>query len=747
MLKKTLKALLCVALVFTLLSATCTNAFAASLLKKEYIKEMYVSYGKTADEAKKYLTDNGYEVLDSDLNEGADDIISSKRAVYLGYKTTEKADEAITDIKLMNMKGGYSIQDYQMLLSEQKENIKVFLEDFIVAVNEYRSNYNKKQERAIAAHDMLNLLYDDDTEQYVGDLLLNKIKEEYTDEQWNALSAEEQKKTADMTTILMQGNSDSILIIEQIIALAADDSDTLWVERYESAKTYDEMVESLMNSEKITLAEATKRLAAEYDDDAKALASKFADYKSYLDENYVNTGITLTSTDAERETYEKDKDDFDSANWFVAGTQYELLATLKNDDISLLDLVSGIDYDITGEDRYLLYPLLSVLTKGQRACFDFLSMYQLVACGINGDESMQQAIDSLDLTSLKEKKISVYDGIDRTIFTGDVALTNDALRLQASSGKNALSDITDSISNTSFVLLCVCGISFIATTLSWQLGSGRLDKLADLMLANRADAIKKANDYAVKAKRATNYMQKAKLEDLRYKYNNQANSLFDSAGTARVWGKIMHYARYVTTAIFFVLMLYTAWSTVNDIIDYYNADLTPIPQYMVNQSTNDKDEKVYTYYNAVKCNRVASGLVTDNNKLLGEFGDLNGDVGKQWVALYTTKDKAAGDPVTTDFVVQYNNTKIPEDKAPLSMFGESVAQNLTNKKMGYTYSDGKNGIYLFYGTDSSIFAGSTFTNGIYALYAAGAVAIIAVATVLIRKSVKKKNNKEVNANA
>ena len=91
---------------------------------------MIISYGKTADEAKQWLTDNGYEVLDKNLNEGADDTFSTKRAVYLGYKTTNDADEAITDMKLMNMKGGYSVQDYQMLLDEQKTNIKNFFKDF-----------------------------------------------------------------------------------------------------------------------------------------------------------------------------------------------------------------------------------------------------------------------------------------------------------------------------------------------------------------------------------------------------------------------------------------------------------------------------------------------------------------------------------------------------------------------------------------------------------------------------------------
>ena len=270
--RKFYRILISLVLVLTICFGTCTSGFAATGSGSKYVKEMVISYGDTADEAKAWLTDNGYEVLDYNLNEGADDVFSTERAVYIGYKTTSDANEAITDMKLMNMKGGYSVQDYQMLLDEQKEDIKVFINNFKVAIQEYRDNYNKGQGRAVAAHDMLNALYDDDTQQYMGDLLLNKIREEYTDEEFAALSEEEQSKVADMTTILMQANANAVLGIEQVVATATDSGDDLWIERYENAKTYDEMVDELMESKNLTVSEAEKKLAAEYDQDAKLIA-------------------------------------------------------------------------------------------------------------------------------------------------------------------------------------------------------------------------------------------------------------------------------------------------------------------------------------------------------------------------------------------------------------------------------------------------------------------------------------------
>ena len=231
--KKAIKTFLAISLCIACLLQPC-SALAASSSKKTYIKETMLSYGKTADEAKKWLTDNGYEVLDYDLNEGADDTFSTKRAVYLGYTTTENADEAVTDMRLMNMKGGYSVQDYEILLDEQKTNIKAFLDDFKIAVGEFRTNYEKGQERAKAAYEMLNVMYEDDTQQFMGDLLLNKIREEYTDEEYAALPDEVKSMTVDMTTVLMQANSESVLAIEQTIATATDSGDTLWTERYTS---------------------------------------------------------------------------------------------------------------------------------------------------------------------------------------------------------------------------------------------------------------------------------------------------------------------------------------------------------------------------------------------------------------------------------------------------------------------------------------------------------------------------------
>ncbi len=759
--KKVLSALISVVLAITLCVTACTSAFAATFNGKKYVKEMIISYGKTEEEAKKWLTDNDYEVIDNNLNDGADDTFSTKRAVYLGYKTTDKADEAITDMKVMNMKGGYSIQDYEMMLSEQKDNLKVFFDNFKVAVQEYRNNYNEGQKRAIAAHDMLNMLYDDDTQQSLGDLLLNRVKEEYTNGEYNALSSEEQAKVGDMTTILMQGNADAILAMEQIIATATDESETPWTNRYQEAETYDEMLENLIDKDNLVVNDAEKELASKYDADAKKIAVNFENYKDYVLENTVDE-ISLESSAEEIEAYQKAHEDFVYTDWCAIATQCEILKTLKNGDVSLYDLIFSGDYDAVNNDRYMLYPLVSVLSDGQRACLDFLSFYQLVCFGINDDSATEAAIKQFNITSNEDgNNISIYNGVDRTVFGKDVALTGDAYKLQASSGKEVTENWNIPISVTSIVLWSAFLVSTAATVFSWVYSShiSSIVKEANQQLKHATSLVTSAKNnikiwqQAIKdARKVGNAISEKASTNLIEQYNkttmpqrlaeeSKALSAYNSASS---WSKIVNYASIGMTCIMAVLMAVSIWNTVNDVMDYYNAEFTPIPSNMVNQGVDDKDEKVYTYYKAVKCNRVAQNMVTDNTKLLGDFGDLNGDVGKQWVALYTTTDKAAGDPITTDFAVQKGNSNIPNDSTPLSIFCESAAQNLTNKKAGYTYADSNDGIYLFYGTDASAFAGSAISNGTYALIGGGvAIVVAAVAfylgTVTGKKKIKKQN--------
>ncbi len=747
--KKTLKAIISIILAITCMLQPCT-AFAATFTGNTYVKEMIISYGKTEEEAKSWLKDKGYKVIDNNLNEGADDTFSTKRAVYLGYKTTSKVSEAITDMKVMNMKGGYSIEDYQLLLKEQKSTIQTFINNFMVAVNEFRTNYKNGQQRAISAFEMLNLMYDNDTEEYLGDLFLNRFREEYTDEEYNALSKDEKSKVGDLTTILMQANGTAVIAMEQIIALATDDGDTTWIERYQNAKTYDEMVDDLMDNDDLTISQATKKLAAKYDSDAKAVAAKFASYKEYL-KDYTDCDVKLSSSQEEIEAYQKAHEDFDLANWMTIGTQYESLKLLENDGVTMDELITGSDYDVENEDCYLLYPLVASLTDGQRACLDFTSMRQIVSMGLNTDEATKGVLDSVDLGSNKKCYVSIYDGVDRSIFTERVALTGDAYKLQNSSDKNAMDNWQGYISSATKILYVVLGMSVAITVATWGYDAllkynyktqANMQSLAEgknlKVFESAMDAV---DDLDSSFDDASEAVQKKVDDIVKNQKTLKTDEITGTLTESRAISKIFDVIGVAATCITLALLAVSVWSTYNDLKAYYNAEFTPIPMHMVNQGVNDKDEKVFTYYTAVKCNREEAQFVTDRTKILEDYGDLNGDVGKQWVALYTTKDSAAGNPITTDFAVQYANSNVPDNSTALSAFCESTAQNLTDEKLGYTYNDGKNGVYLFFSTDNTVYVGSAVSNGIYALVGVCSVAVFATLTYFVTNITKKKKEK------
>ena len=112
----------------------------------EYISEVRIGVGKTMEEAEQSL--QGYTILkngdsNADLNEKAGGGMGSQgeRVVLLGYKTTTDRSNAVTDLAVMNMKGGYDVKEYEALMEKQmKEQIIPFVESFKAATEEYRHN-------------------------------------------------------------------------------------------------------------------------------------------------------------------------------------------------------------------------------------------------------------------------------------------------------------------------------------------------------------------------------------------------------------------------------------------------------------------------------------------------------------------------------------------------------------------------------------------------------------------------------
>ena len=157
-------------LLSLLMLVTCLPITAFAAAEKTYIKEVRISTASDESAAKQWLTENGYLVLDVNLNQK-----SGGDAVYMGYVTTTNPDEAITDMAVMQMDGGYSFAEYEAMIEERKKDIDSMLASISVAIETARDNYTKGYAGAVKAREVLNTFVEDDSGKYLGDLIFDEF--------------------------------------------------------------------------------------------------------------------------------------------------------------------------------------------------------------------------------------------------------------------------------------------------------------------------------------------------------------------------------------------------------------------------------------------------------------------------------------------------------------------------------------------------------------------------------------------
>ena len=150
------------------------------------------------------------------------------------------------------------------------------------------------------------------------------------------------------------------------------------------------------------------------------------------------------------------------------------------------------------------------------------------------------------------------------------------------------------------------------------------------------------------------------------------------------------------------------------------------------------------YYKAVLCNRTTgkSDVEKENYKILGDRNDLNGDVGQQWLSLYSVKYEN-GTPILADSLkLKMGNGDMPDGYTTgIHRFGEKDVFNLTSKL--YCYNDPNEGTYVYFKNDTSTVkdltaAGSTFSGGSLAIGVAAGLLGGAALTLILLFSTRKR---------
>ena len=130
--------------IATLITALPVNVFAEEIRSESeaseeiYIKSVKLSEAKTREEAKSKLESEGYIFLGDNLNEG-----TGENGIWLGYKTTTDPTEAIYDMKIMNMNGGFTLTSMKEALASQEvvfaemaRDLNLLIEEFVLAYEE-----------------------------------------------------------------------------------------------------------------------------------------------------------------------------------------------------------------------------------------------------------------------------------------------------------------------------------------------------------------------------------------------------------------------------------------------------------------------------------------------------------------------------------------------------------------------------------------------------------------------------------
>ena len=730
-----------------------------------YVSDVIVSYGEgdsAEADAKQWLNDNGYTVIDENLNAGAESAASSSliswatgaraaRAVYIGYKTTTDSSQAITSLKTMNMTGQYSFAEYQEVLEQLEDEIKIFMEDLEFTLKEWRENYKAGRGKAIEVYNLLNLMYNPDNNgAKIGDLLLNETKEEMGDAAFEKLSDEEKLQHLDMTTLLMQGNSDATKYIEQLLAMGADtDTEKTWLNRISDIGTYDDMMaakeaEAEADDKTFSPSIADAELSAQYDDKAAILAAAITKLQESFKE-YKDSSTTLQDSDDKVESFiGKFDSSIDAGVWISNGVLYESLAAFKypsedNPDRTLQDFFMQEFDSESEESRQELYPVVAALSDGQRSALEFVSLSQLLTQAIITDEEAAKGTETVQNYAAENDPISVFTGVDRTVYdASSTALTSSARELQNTTQKS----YTEGMFGTPFSLTTtiVAGVltASLAATVGCAITAGVLysqtapmraynkmimDTVEEMLQPGSGYIVADAEQVTNDAMAMVNQMALEAIDN-----DEQALAAFSLyPGAQDYMENVSYYSHKATllkgfqiaTGVMVVLTIamgvWTVISGINDLKAYYDTDmdLYPIPDRIVDEAETSSGEKTYTYYTAVQCNRTEKGY-TEGREALKDNADLNGDLGKEWLALYYTKDATAGNPIVVSesggFTVVKGDESTPSGAVALTIFDQESPVNLTNS--AWVWNDVNNGLYLYYTTGSaastaSIFAGTS----------------------------------------
>ena len=730
----------------------------------KYVLDVKISHKSSKEEAENELGSD-YIVLDKDFNDGM------SGHSWIGYSTTDNADFAIKDMKVMGMDGKYSESDYQTLLDKHKQAIEDQLEIVIPAIIEYAKNYDAGMKTAAAVCTMLNTFYEDDFGKNMGNLLL---------EMGRALDKDSKdSETRDtLKKMFVEGNNSVIVAIENLLVKAGDTKlkkEGSWLTRM-SLLGPDGLMEvyKKKNSGK-SKSFINNLLAKEFDDDAKVLLGEMSGIREIIkeaeeselakkadDESAINEMVSavvdakdpdVSLTAGEKEIanaiYQEAANASAAIDLSTQGTSYMIVELLKSTPYGKTKTM----YDFfTNENikKTDLYTMAYVLSDGQKNIVNDIGVYPLFEGALT--EFAEEEPSELEeaLPDMGEGILSIYNGVDRAVFNGDTAITDETIKnMETRQVKDVL---IPGNTTTNLIATIIAGVAGIALTVGAIRAFSSVTVSKSIIVDNVipreiTSAVKelqnnvkliKTYDSAFKFHYIDTYYSSyngewgyKSLKDIPLEGNveENVNKLYKQAiegmkskgGLARIAAnKVENLTAQERNA--FIEMLETDL----DKNMYKHQKMIVKQKYRVFKGSlkarifftlgavvafafagyeiycmTRKDTVEFTHMPANMVSRtygddvdyVTYHAVTTAS---GDTTDIHDKKGKGWQVIYTTTDSDVGDPILASSLRMLNeNVSSDPDEIGLLEFDVSDPSNLTNKK--YTGKD-MTPVYIFFKT-------------------------------------------------
>ncbi len=731
----------------------------------KYVRSLAISYASSKEKAQEELGEE-YTILDQNFNEGM------KGDSWIGYTTTDDPDDAIRDIKVENMTGKHSISEYEELINRQKDMVEEQIDTIVPVLSEFAKNVENNLPAAIEVRDALNYYYEDDSELKFGDFFLEAGKKLIEDPK----DSDTRKK---LEKVFVEGNNMVLQTAEKLLTMGLGkkvNESGSWLTRMSKLgpdgliDIYKQANPSLRRKEAV-LKIIEKDYGTDADDLLKGIATvqdvireaeqselgkaiESGDEKtrdSILDEaenqkigeDPTDESTVEDITDSLITTMETTPDTIETANNWSTEV---LIITLKNtpygDGQTMYDFF--MRQDLKKAD---LYPMAYVLSEAQKSIITDIGLMSLfesvMAENVGKDEEAAPVEEYIEAGCC-----SVYEGVDRDVFKGDTAITEDTIKRMSTKDEFNITEQDPIIAGLSAMLAVTLGsfmlikfshefsrVAEVETTAYHRVGveeakkAPAVEKLSreiDLMSKN-PDALKLkyienkkwirnyhveildksalaldtelknavislSDSYEIeKAKKVVNLSEGTQERFLKYQRTKKMYNLIQKEA-ARVkpvkaiktvkaparWGARIAYMLGAVAA--FAFAGYEIYCIVKP---EPGVEFTEIPAKMISRSyTDDSAEIDNMTYTVVRTKD-------------GKKADLKNWKGKEWQAIYITRDFNAGDPVlASSLKITYGGISDAE-AVPLTEFCYSDACNLMNKEV----TDVDTGsVYLYFRT-------------------------------------------------